>query len=316
MAEDEEESHVPQPFWSGTIAFGLVSLPVDLYVAHRGRALTLHRVDEDGTQLRRRYFCPRDEEILSKDEIVRGHPVAEDRHVVVEDEELEGIAPKKSREIDLRRFVAVSDIDPMYFERAYLLTPGEGGVKPYRLLARTMEEEGLAGVATFVMRGKEYLVAILSEKGILRAEVLRFADELRSPADVGLPEPAEPDRDEVRRFTKEIRGLQEDELDREDLIDPDDRRLMDPIREKLRTGKDVVEPASRREPEEGEAEVIDLMEVLKKRLGRESRDEGGRDLQAWTREELYDRARALEIPGRSRMTKAELIDSIEKATGS
>ena len=87
--------------------------------------------------------------------------------------------PEKSREIDLRRFVPLEQIDPMYFDRAYFLVPDKEAPKAYRLLAQSLENMGRAGIATFVMRGKEYLVAIIAEGGVLRAETLRFEDELR-----------------------------------------------------------------------------------------------------------------------------------------
>lgn len=114
---------------------------------------------------------------------MRGYEVEKDRFILVDDEELVALAPEKSQEIDLKRFVELSEIDPVYFERAYFLAPDRDAVKAYRLLARTMEEAGRAGIATFVMRGKEYLVAIIAEQGFLRAETLRFHDELRIPGD-------------------------------------------------------------------------------------------------------------------------------------
>ena len=119
--------------------------------------------------------------------MIRGYEVEKEKYVVITDEELEKLAPKKGRDIDLRRFVKQESIPPVYFDRSYFLTPGQGSEKAYRLLAETMEKEDLAGIATFVMRGKEYLVAIFPENGILRAETMRFSDELRSPKDIGLP---------------------------------------------------------------------------------------------------------------------------------
>src|SRR5699024_10196100 len=142
----------PRPFWSGSIAFGLINLPVSLYAAYRRHRVALGMVDEDGKLLRRRYYCPHDEQELTAAEIIRGYAVAEETFVMVEDEELDAVAPEQAREIDLRRFVPAADIDPMYFERAYFLTPGEGAVKAYRLLAQSMQYEQRAGIATVVMR--------------------------------------------------------------------------------------------------------------------------------------------------------------------
>ena len=95
---------------------------------------------------------------------MRGYEVTKEKYVIVTDEELERLAPEKTRDIDLKQFVPAESIPPIYFERGYFLTPAAGSQKAYKLLAETMEQSGLAGIATFVMRGKEYLVAIFSEK--------------------------------------------------------------------------------------------------------------------------------------------------------
>ena len=152
--EQEQEEGRARSFWSGTITFGLVSVPVELYPASRLQRVSLRMVGPDGTPLARRYFCSKDRKALDWDDIVRGYEIEKDEYVVVTDDELERLAPEKTRDIDLRLFVDVSEIDPMYFERAYYLTPGGNSTKAYRLLAATMEATGRAGIATFVMRGK------------------------------------------------------------------------------------------------------------------------------------------------------------------
>jgi DNA end-binding protein Ku len=330
-----------RPFWSGTIAFGLVSLPVGLYVANRGKRVSLRLVDDDGTPLSRRYLCPADEKFISDEEIVRGFEIAKEEFVVVSDEELEALAPEKSQEIDLRRFAPLAEIDPVFFERAYFLAPAKGASKAYRLLARAMEETGRAGIATFVMRGKEYLVAIIAEKGLLRAETLRFADELRTPEDVGLPEMEEVDAALIQEYEREIDALSEDDLDRRQLSDRQTERLLELVERKLATGSDVVAAPEELEPPEGD-EVVDLMRILKEsleevtpvgapapergrrapggRAGREGGRQGGRRKQAAalneqelaerSKAELYEQAKQLDISGRSGMTKEQLIDAI------
>jgi DNA end-binding protein Ku len=327
----ESDGRGLRPFWSGTIAFGLVSLPVSLFVANRGRRVSLRMVDADGTPLSRRYYCPAEQKSLSNDEIVRGYEVAKDEFVWVSDEELDALAPEKSQEIDLRRFVPLSEIDPVYFERAYFLAPDQGASKAYRLLAKVMEEEGLAGIATFVMRGKEYLVAIIAERGILRAETLRFADELRTPEYVDLPRVEKADAERVRAFEREMRALSSIELDRNLLSDCRADRLLELVRRKLEAGDDVVAAPEQLEPQEGD-EVVDLMQVLKQSLtevsgdgeegaegGRGARKRGGREagrkkpeggLSERSKAELYERAKELDISGRSGMTKEQLIDAI------
>jgi DNA end-binding protein Ku len=321
-----------RPLWSGTLSFGLVSIPVRLFAANRSGGIALRMVDAEGMLLRRRYFCSREERALSADEIERGYEVEKDRFVTLSDTELESLAPKKSREIDLKRFVPVDQIDPVYFERAYFLVPEEGSPKAYRLLARTMEGRGRAGIATFVMRGKEYLVAILGEKGLLRAETLRFHDELRSPGEVGLPAAKALDHKWLERIKTAMTGLTSDALDREALSDRHARRLRELIDRKLETGIDVV-PAlvadEPEEPEDEESDMVDLMQVLMRSLmePQERRQtasedsEGGQGstsrpapaLAERSKAELYTLAKERHISGRSRMSKQQLVKAIRDA---
>lgn len=120
-------------------------------------------VDAEGTPLARRYYCEKEARILTGSELIRGYEVERDDYVLVEDDELEALAPEKSQDIDLERFVGLDEIAPIYFERAYFLTPEGGATRAYRLLAGSMESASRAGIATFVMRGKQYLVAIYDD---------------------------------------------------------------------------------------------------------------------------------------------------------
>src|SRR2546421_10348321 len=146
-----------RPFWSGTLTFGLVSVPVDLYPGNRTNRAPLRMLSPEGEPLSRRYFSQKSGKELDDEDMVRGYEIDKDRYVVVTDEELERLAPEQSRDIDLRRFVPLEEIPPLYFDRSYFLAPSEGSEKAYKLLAETMKKEDLAGIATFVMRGKEYL---------------------------------------------------------------------------------------------------------------------------------------------------------------
>jgi len=315
----EGASKAPRSFWSGTLAFGLVSIPVDLFVGNRSAGVPLHQVTAEGTRLRRRYFCSKEERPLETDEIERGREVEPGRFVTVSDDELDALAPEKSREIDLKRFVPKEQIDPLYYERAYFLVPSQGSTKAYRLLARTLEDSGRAGIATFVMRGREYLVAILGADGLLRAETLRFADEVRRPADIGLPPlPEHVDDRRAQALKRAMTALAADELDRGLLADRDRQRLLALIADKQRRGEDLIgtadDEAATDADEDGGAEIIDLMAILKQGLeddgdGRD-RVSAGDDLETQPKSRLYERAQALDISGRSRMTKAELAAAI------
>src|SRR5438045_8530779 len=199
-ADDENNARAARPFWSGTLTFGLVSVPVDLYPGNRTSRAPLRMLSPEGEPLSRRYFSQKSGKELDDEDMVRGYEIDKDRYVVVTDEELERLAPEQSRDIDLRRFVPLEEIPPLYFDRSYFLAPSEGSEKAYKLLAETMKKEDLAGVATFVMRGKEYLVSIFPENGILRAETMRFADEIRSPKEIDLPEKKKVPAATVQKF--------------------------------------------------------------------------------------------------------------------
>lgn len=312
--DDAPQSGQPRSFWSGSIAFGLVNVPVSLFVAQRPRRVRLRIVSKNGTPLRRRYYCAADEELLDADEIVRGYEVEKDRYVVVEDEELEAVAPEKSREIDLKRFVNRAAVDPVYFERAYFLAPDERAVKAYRLLASTLEKTGRTGIASFVMRGKEYLVAIIAERGILRAETMRFHDEVRTPADIGLPELESADNTRARHIAAASRKLRSKKLKQRVLVDDWARRVEELVTRKLDEGRDVVNlPEAEEYAEDEGAEVIDLMAVMRERLGVAGSGSGGQDLAELPKNALYERAKELDIAGRSSMSKSELVAAIRKA---
>jgi DNA end-binding protein Ku len=323
-ADAEARAARSRAFWSGTITFGLVSVPVDLFPANRGGRQGLRMLGPEGTPLRRVYVDPESGEEVPVTRVLRGYPLDGDRVVIVEDEELEALAPDKSRDIDLRHFVDATAIDPLYFQRAYFLAPAGESVKAYRLLAAVMEDTGRAGIARFVMRGTEYLVAILAEGGILRAETLRFADEIRTPESIGLPEPRKTDRPRVKRFERRIAKLAEGRLDRGELVDEESRRLRKLAEGNLEHGEGVVEV----EPEEtGGAEIIDLMAALKRSLegaeggsGRRrparrspARRRSGPPLEELSKEQLYERAQKLDVEGRSSMTKDQLVRALRRA---
>ncbi|MBA2665926.1 MAG: Ku protein [Trueperaceae bacterium] len=323
---EEADARRARPLWSGNVAFGLVTLPVELFPANRTARVSLRMVDEAGAPLSRRYFDA-DGKALEDDDIVRGFALADgEGFVLVEDEELEALAPERSREIDLSRFVDLDEIDPAYFDRGYFLAPDRGALKAYRLLARTMEETGRAGIATFVMRDKEYLVAIIADDGILRAQTLRFHDELRTPDDVGLPdlETLDAGDEEVAAIERAIVAAAAEELDESLLRDRASARLLALVQEKLGARDDVVKLSPEAAEAPGAAAEVDLMQVLKERLARDDEATGPsdasapgtdrHDLQVMTKAALYRRAQELEVPGRSSMTKEELVAALERTS--
>jgi len=258
---DQESS--ARPFWSGTISFGLVSIPVNLFPANRSSHVGLRMLGPNGTPLRRRYVSSKTGRELVPEKIVRGYEIERGKYVVVTDQELENLEPEKSQDIDLRRFVNKDAIPPLYFERGYFLAPAEESTKAYQLLAAVMERTGRAGIATFVMRGKEYLAAIVAEKGILRAETMRFQDEIRSPKDIGLPEKAEVSEQLVRRFGQIVDKEAAQELARDELHDETAAALLEIVKRKQTRKENIVESA---EADSEEQPQVDLLDVLKRSL--------------------------------------------------
>ena len=313
----QNRSSSPAPtrgFWSGTISFGLVTVPVELFPATSNATPSLRMLDQQGAPLSRRYYCPAHEKPVEREHIVRGFPVGDDEFVVVDDEELRAAAPKKSREIDLRQFVKREEIPPLHFNRAYYLTPKGESNKAYRLLTQVMEEQDRAGIATFVMRGREYLVAVIARDGILRAETLRFEDEVRSPEDVGLPQRARAEKTHVKELKKLIRGHHVKELPMDSLHDEGAAALRELAEKKARAGKDVVDLKKSKKARAAAAEAdSDLLEAIRRSLkGGDGKTKAAakEDLGERSRDELYHLAQELNIAGRSNMNKQQLAGAI------
>jgi DNA end-binding protein Ku len=259
-----------RPIWSGTISFGLVSIPVDLFTGVRPRQRSLKMVDKQGHALGRQYHCSADGKELSSDELVRGFETESGDMVVITDEEFESLAPETSTDIELRRFVPSEQIPSIYYDRPYFLAPAGKSSRAYSLLAKTMERTGRIGIGVFVMRSQEYLVAILSDHGVLRAETLRHADEIRSPEMLELPRRVKAPAKKVADIARDIESMHSERLNLSELEDRDAEALQALAESKLQQGKDVIEQAELQdeEPEESGAKVIDFMEVLKKRLSK------------------------------------------------
>ncbi len=216
--------------------------------------------------LQRRYYCSVDNQPLTNDDIVRGYEWPDGSVTIVTDDELDALAPRKSHDIELQRFVSRDEIPPKLLERPYVLAPAGDSTKAYRLLAHTMEQSGRAGIATFVMRGKEYLAAILAEGGLLRAATMRFNDELRTPSSIGLPRAPKAATDD-NSIELALAKLKADGLDRKALQDDYTDALLALAERKRAENRDIVEIEDGVAEDEEPGEVIDIMSVLKERMG-------------------------------------------------
>ncbi len=197
--------------WSGVLSFGLVAIPVELYSATEAHRPAFHQFEE-GTADRIRYqrVNERTGDEVDYADIVKGADAGGGHYVMLEQDELDAIAPGRSRSLDIRTFVALDEIDAIYFDKTYFLGPGgEEAAKPYALLRDAMEDSGKAAIASFVMRGKEYLAAVRADGGLLALETLFFADEVRDPrAEIAnLPGRVTMSRQEVRMARQLVESM-------------------------------------------------------------------------------------------------------------
>jgi len=179
--------------WSGSISFGLLNVPVKLYSAVARRGISLREIREsDNARIRHRRVAEGSDEEVPYEKIVKAYEIAKDRYIPLSKAEMEALAPEKSRAIEVRDFVGLEEIDPIYFDSPYYLGPAEGAARAYSLLARAMEESGKVAIARFVFRNKEHLAAIRPADGVLTLTTMRFADEVVSPGELEdvLPEEA------------------------------------------------------------------------------------------------------------------------------
>jgi len=216
----------------------------------------------DGEPLARRYYAEKTGRDLDAEEMIRGYEIDKGKFVTVTDEELERLAPEKTRDIDLKLFVKEDAIPPVYFERGYFLTPASNSEKAYRLLAEAMKERGDVGVATFVMRGKERPVAIFSDNGVLRAETMRFPDEVRSFKAIGLPEKKTVPVAAVKKFETLIKKKAKRTF--APAKDEGAEQLLKLVKKKQSKASNVVELKDYQRREEPES--VDLIQVLKRSL--------------------------------------------------
>lgn len=267
------EGSVARGIWSGSITFGLVTVPIELYAVVRAARPSLRMLAPDGTPLARIYVSE-DGRPLSRDEIARGYEVEPGRFVLVTDEELAQLAPRRSRDIELGRFVDRRSIDPAWFVRPYFALPGGDQIRAYRLLAEVMEASDRAAIASFVLRGSPQVVAIVAERGLLRVHALRFGDEVRDPVQMEIPAPSRAEPGEVRELARAIAALREDALDLAELATETGPDLLAVARRKLERGEDVLRAtespqtpdASESEEDPEGAEVIDLYALIQDRL--------------------------------------------------
>ncbi|WP_326837107.1 Ku protein [Amycolatopsis rhabdoformis] len=310
-----------RPVWSGSLSLGLVTVPVRLYSAIEDH--TVHfRQFERGTSDRIRYrkVNERTGEEVDLGEIVKGYELDDGDYVLVEPDELDEIAPGRSRSLDVEAFADLADIDPMFFDRTYWLAPADGDYdKPYSLLLAAMAKTGKAGVAKFVLRGREYLALVRAGDGVMLLDTLHFAADLRDREKTlpDLPEKAPARGKEFDLAVNLIEAMTEDWRP-DDYHDTFTDRVHELIEAK-RKGDTVTPAEEAAEP----TQVVDLFEALqrsvkngKRRPKKESKQAAkkGSKLGDLTKAELDELAKEREIKGRSKMKRADLERALEEAS--
>jgi len=250
--------------WSGSVSFGLVNVPVRAVSAVRDHDVHFHQIDKrTGARIRHKKVSEKSGREIADDRIAMGFELEPGRYVSFDPDELSELRPESSKSIDIDCFVPLADVDPIYFERTYWLVPADDGAKkPYRLLAAAMEDRGLVGIGTVVMRTKQYLTAIRPLDGALAMSTMRFGDEVVPRADIDdLPDRrTKPDAKMLKMATRLIDELA-DEWKPERYHDTYTEELRERIRAK-ESGEEIVEAEEPKAP----ANVTDLTEALQASL--------------------------------------------------
>jgi len=250
-----------RPIWTGAITFGLVSVPVAMYSATHEHEVSFHQFEKDTSdRIRYRRVNERTGKEVDYDDIVKGADVGGGDYVLLDQDELDAVAPGRSRSLEIDRFVDLDDIDPIYYQKTYYLGPAKDNAKVYGLLRDAMTDANRAAIGTLVMRGKEYLTAIRADGDLLVLQTMFFADEVRDPKDEieGLPRKGAAKKNELSMAQQLIDSMAGPWRPK-DFRDTYTDRVNDLIEQK-KAGKEVTVAEPAPEP----TDVTDLFEVLKR----------------------------------------------------
>ena len=267
---------MPRSIWTGAISFGLVTVPVKLYSAVNRKTVRFHQLNgKTGVRIQQKRVDPTTGDEVPYEDIVKGYELTPDRYVLIEPEELEALDPKKTKSIEIEDFVALDEIDPIYYDHPYYLAPGPGGAKPYKLLLEAMRETGRVAIATVVIRSKQQLVAVRPiDDHTLGMATMVFPDEVIDAGtidEVATVEDVEINERELAIAEQLVESLAAD-FDPDKYHDTYREEVLALVERKAAGEQIAVQP----EADEEEAEVPDLMAALKASLDAvKSRDDNG-----------------------------------------
>ncbi len=271
---------MPRPIWKGAISFGLVNVPVALYAAESRDALRFRQLDRTTlTPVREHRVNEQTGREVEWADIVKGYEYAPDRFVVLGDEELAAVDPRATHTIDIQAFVAADEIDPRYYDRPYYVGPTRGGEKGYALLREALRRSGHAAIAKVVIRTKEYLAAIVPIGQVLVLEQLRYAHELRETVELEIPTEdleALGVKDRELALAEQLVAAMVEPWQPDQYRDEYRDEVLDLVRQKVEAGREheLMEPAAAALGE-SQAEVIDIMSLLKASVERRTQEKAG-----------------------------------------
>jgi len=246
--------------WKGYITFGLISIPVRLFAAARTERISFHQIHEPcHSRIKQQIFCPSCERIVERSELVKGYEAEKDSYIIVEDEEVKKIAPQSQETMEIQEFVKLQEVDPLYFDASYYITPEDPGRKAYQLLLETMNKTGFAAMAKIAMHQREHTVIIRPREEGLTLHTIFYANEVRAVPEYGAIRNVEVKPQEVALAEKLVESLAAP-FDPEKYEDSYQKRLVD-LLEAKKEGKTIHENKGKKL-----APVIDLMAALQKSL--------------------------------------------------
>jgi DNA end-binding protein Ku len=246
--------------WSGYLTFGLISMPVRLFSGARSSSISFHMLHRDDlTRVKQQLYCPADNRVIERSEIVKGYEYRKDEYVVIEPDEIKKIEPKTAKTMEILEFVKADEVDPVFFESSYYLMPEEAGRRPYALLTKALEESSYVAIAKLTMHNREYTVFLRPRDGGMMLHTMYYAEEVREVEGFGAPDVELKDA-EVKVAHQLIEALA-DKWDPEKYHDTFQDNLKKMIQTKLEGGKiaEVEKPKKL-------APVVDLMSALKQSL--------------------------------------------------
>lgn len=315
----------PRAIWKGSITFGLITIPVGLYsaIGREADKFDFHLLHEkDGARIHYERTCDKGHKDVDWSEIVKGYEYSKGKWVTITDEDLEALELESLHTIDVVTFAPDEQIDPIFFDKSYYMVPQEEAVKAYRLIVDALEDEHLVGVCKVALREREHLAAMRVKDGMLVLQTMHWPEEVRDAKFAALRKKPRID-DRERKMARQLIQHLASDFDPKEFKDEYHKALKKLIDKKI-AGEDIVVPP---EPEPA-GEVVDLMEALRAsveaaRQGKKPQPpkkkeaksaSGAEDLSGLSKQELLDRAKELDISGRSKMGKPELVKAIQKAS--